>query len=487
MWKLFKVMLGWLLFCFCLSPVLVSAAAAENALRGELTTTLADQVGVAVTIYNENLALVRDKRRLELPAGRVALAFREVAARIQPESALLQGEGITVLEQNFAFDLLTPAALLKKFVGREIEVISRHPTTGAETRQQARLLSANQGTVLRFADGHIETGIPGRLSFPEVPENLRDRPTLTLLLDNGRAGRRDLELSYLTSGLKWQADYVASLRADDKSLDLAGWVTLTNTSGAAYRNARLQLVAGDVNRVRPLLEESRNLRFMKAGAVAPAPAMAQEEMFEYHLYTLGRPTTIADKQSKQVALLQAAGVKCRKEFLVLGRSDYFTSSRRGAVSDKLKVGVYVAFANRKANNLGLPLPKGVVRVYKEDSRGTLQFVGEDRIDHTPENEEVRLKLGEAFDLTATRQQTLFKKLGGSGRYNYTYESAYKIVLRNAKQEAVAIRVREPLPGDWEILEESLPHQAENSRQVSWLVPVPARGETVLTYRVRVRF
>jgi hypothetical protein len=473
----------------CFAFVLLAAVPpAPAAPKGELTTTLADQTGVAVTIYNNNLALVKDRRRLKLPAGRVDLAYREVSARIRPESAILQGEGVTVLEQNFVFDLLTPEALLRKFVGRKVEVIGTHPTTGAEKRRSARLLSANDGVVLRFADGHIETGIPGRLSFPEVPENLRDRPTLTMQLDNAQAGVRELELSYLTTGLKWQADYVACLAAGDQILDLSGWVTLTNTSGVTYRRARLQLVAGDVNRVRQDFSVDRNVRLMKAGGMpAPAPEMAQEAMFEYHLYTLGRPTTIADKQSKQVALLQAAGVKCRKEFLVNGNSGYFTRAQRGGVADKLKVGVYVAFENRKADNLGLPLPKGVVRVYKEDSHGALQFVGEDRIDHTPENEEVRLKLGEAFDLTATRKQTSFKKLGGDGRYNYTYESAYEIKLKNAKKEDVTIKVREPLPGDWEILSETLPHQQENSRQVSWQVPVPAGGKTVLTYRVRVRF
>ncbi|RLB66837.1 MAG: DUF4139 domain-containing protein, partial [Deltaproteobacteria bacterium] len=453
---------------------------------GEVVTTLEDQIGVAVTIYNQNLALVKDKRRLSLAKGEVNLAFREVSAQMRPETALLTATGLTVLEQNFEFDLLTPEALLKKYVGRQVEVISRHPTTGAESRKSAKVLSSNSGVVLQF-DDHIETGVPGRLSFSDLPKTLRDRPTLTMLMENSANGAKNIELSYLTGGLRWQADYVAELNTADDAVNLSGWVTLTNTSGASYKNAKLQLVAGDVHQApsEQAFDGGVRREMMMKAMPASAPNMAQEEMFEYHLYTLVRTTTIADNQSKQVALLQAAAVPCKKEFLLKGSSYYY----RGAYSEidrKLKVGVFVEIENRKKNHLGLPLPKGVVRVYKEDSNGALQFVGEDRIDHTPENETVRLKLGDAFDLTASKKQTSFKKIGGDGRYNYIYEAAFEMKLKNAKAENVEIKVVEPIPGDWEILTESQSHHKESSSNASWRISVPAKGESTLVYRVRVK-
>ncbi len=461
---------------------MVSATAQSD----EVVTTLDDQVGVAVTIYNQNLALVKDKRNLTLAEGDVKLAFREVSAQMRPETALLTADGLEVVEQNFEFDLLTPEALLRKYVGHQVEVITRHPTTGVESRKSAKVLSSNNGVVLQF-DDHIETGVPGRLSFSELPENLRDRPTLTMHMESATSGAKDIELSYLTGGLRWQADYVAELNASDDAINLSGWVTLTNTSGATYQNAQLQLVAGDVHQAPPEREfDSGGRREMMMKAMpAAAPSMAQEEMFEYHLYTLARPTTIADNQSKQVALLQAASVPCKKEFLLKGSSYYYRRAY-GEIDRKLKVGVFVEVENRKKNRLGVPLPKGVVRVYKEDSKGALQFIGEDRIDHTPENETVRLKLGDAFDLTASKKQTSFKKIDGDGRYNYIYEAAFEVKLKNAKSEEVEIKVVEPIPGDWEVLKESHSHYKESSSAASWRIPVPAKGEATLVYRVRVK-
>ena len=479
-------MLRKLICCLGVVILLTSFTTAGAVQSGEVMTTLDDQVGVAVTIYNQNLALVKDKRRLTLEQGEVNLAFREVSAQMRPETALLTADGLAVIEQNFEFDLLTPEALLKKYVGHQVEVISRHPTTGVESRKSAKVLSANNGVVLQF-DDHIETGIPGRLSFSELPENLRDRPTLTMLLENTVTGAKDIELSYLTGGLQWRADYVAELNATDDAINLSGWVTLTNTSGASYRNAQLQLVAGDVHQAPPERKfadgSRREVMIMKT--MAGAPSMAQEEMFEYHLYTLSRPTTIADRQSKQVALLQASSVPCKKEFLLKGSSYYYRRAY-GEIDRKLKVGVFVEIENRKKNHLGLPLPKGVVRVYKEDSKGALQFIGEDRIDHTPENETIRLKLGDAFDLTAAKKQTSFKKIGGDGRYNYIYEAAFEVKLKNAKSEEVEIKLVEPIPGDWEILTESHSHHKESSSAASWRIPVPAKGEATLVYHVRVK-
>jgi len=455
--------------------------------RDEIVSTVADQHGMAVTIYNDNLALVKDARRVKLARDFNQLAWREVSAQMRPETAQLRNvsnpAGFRLQEQNFDFDPLTPEKLLEKYVGREVSVIRTHPTSGAETREAATVLATNGGVVLQFAN-RTETGVPGRLAFPGVPDTLRDKPTLVISLLNPTAGTQDLELSYLTGGLSWRADYVAELNAHDDQLDLNGWVTLTNQSGAAYPNARLQLVAGDLNRVRDAQPLPRGAVTMAAKA-ADAAEMQQESLFEYHLYTLQRPTTLAENQTKQVALMSATRVPVKKEFLLEG-ANYYYSGQYGELGQKMKVGVFVEFTN-KGEGLGIPLPRGVIRLYKKDSQGNAQFVGEDRIDHTPKNETVRLKLGEAFDLTADKKQTAFQKLAGTGRYNYVFESAYEIVLKNAKPEAVTVIVREPMPGDWTMLSESQPHTRAASGTAEWQVRVPAEGKATLSYRVRVRY
>jgi len=465
---------------------MVAGQASGAAPLDEIVSTAADQHSVAVTIYNDDLALVKDARRVRLARDFNQLAWREVSAQMRPETAQLRNvsnpAGFRLQEQNFDFDLLTPQKLLEKYVGREVSVIRTHPTTGAETRETATVLATNGGVVLKFAD-RIETGVPGRLAFSGVPDTLRDKPTLVISLLNPTAGIQNLELSYLTGGLSWRADYVAELNAADDRLDLNGWVTLTNQSGAAYPNARLQLVAGDLNRVRDAQPSPRAM--MTMAKVADAAEMQQESLFEYHVYTLQRPTTLAENQTKQVALMSATRVPVKKEFLLEG-ANYYYSGQYGELGQKMKVGVFVEFDN-KGEGLGIPLPKGVIRLYKKDTQGNAQFVGEDRIDHTPKNETVRLKLGDAFDVTADRKQTAFQKLAGTSRYNYVFESAYEIVLKNAKPEAVTVSVREPMPGDWTMVSESQPHTKAASGTAEWQVKVPAEGKTTLTYRVRVRY
>ena len=470
----------------CLTLATGPAPAAPAAKR---RSALDDQQTVAITIYNEDLALVKDARKITLDEGPNRVALRDVSARMRPETAQLRSVShpgsFSLLEQNFDFDLLTPAKLLEKYVGKTVRVVRTHPTTGVETTETAQVLAANEGVVLKIGD-RIETGVPGRIVFDGVPSNLRDRPTLVTELVSKRAGAQDMELSYLTGGLSWKADYVAELNADDSSIDLNGWVTLVNQSGTSYSNAKLQLVAGDVNRVKDEMRgrlEDRKVMALAAPAAAP---MAQESLFEYHLYTLGRPTTIANQQTKQVAMLGATGVPVTKELLVRG-ADYYYRSSVGDIGQKLKAGVYVEFANREAARLGMPLPKGVVRVYKRDSAGNAQFVGEDRIDHTPKNETVRLKLGDAFDVTADKKQTDFKRREPTNKASYVFESAYEIVLRNAKTEAVAVTVREPVPGDWTMLEESQAHTKAAAGTAQWRVNVPAGGSTTLKYRVLVRY
>ncbi|MCF8199561.1 MAG: DUF4139 domain-containing protein [Sulfuritalea sp.] len=442
----------------------------------DLSSTATDREAVAITVYNDDLALVKERRRVELPSGLTRLSLRDVAARMRPETVLLRaviGPPLTLVEQNFDFDLLTPQKLLEKYIGHDVTVIRSHPTTGEERREHATVLAAGSGTVLRFAD-RIETGVPGRLAFDSVPPNLRDRPTLSVLLE-AASGTQAVELSYLTSGLSWQADYVANLATDGKSLDLNAWVTLTNRSGAGFDNSTLQLVAGTVNRVRA---PDTLQRFAMAAAAPRAKTMeaTQEALLDYHLYSFGRATSIADNQTKQLALLSASAVPVRREYLLAG-NDWYYRNRHGMIGQKLKPAVFLEFENR--GQLGKPLPAGIVRVYARDSKGAAQFVGEDRIEHTAKNEKLKLRLGEAFDITAERKQTSYRKIADK-----VVETAFLIDLHNAKDEAVTVRVQEPLPGDWEVLRESHQHTRESSRIASWNVTVPAGGSASLEYSVR---
>lgn len=458
----------------------------------EIRSTLGDQQSVAVTIYNNNLALVKDQRKLKLNSGLNGLALRDVSAQMRPETALLRSlthsGNLNTLEQNFDFDLLTPQKLLEKYVGKTVSIIKTNPATGLETTEQATVLSANNGTVLKIGN-RIEAGLlnnTGRIVYDNVPENLRDRPTLVTKLNSKTSAEQVIELSYLTSGLGWKADYVAELNAKEDHLDLSGWVTLTNTSGATYSNAKLQLVAGDVNTVKNSFDRVKTMRkndIMLAEAAAP---MAEESLFEYHLYSLDRTTTIAENQTKQVALLSASGIPARKE-LVLRGADYYYGASYGDLGQKLKVSTFVEFDNKETAKLGLPLPKGIMRVYKNDSQGNAQFVGEDHIDHTPKNETVRLKLGESFDVTADKKQTDFKLLPRPSKGNNMFESAYEVVLKNAKKERVMVTVQEPIPADWKVLKESHPSQKASSNSAIWKIEIPAEGKTTLSYRVQVKY
>jgi hypothetical protein len=469
--------------------VSIFASAAIAAELNEIRSTLNDQQSVAVTIYNNNLALVKDQRKVNLNSGLNNLALRDVSAQIRPETALLRSlsnaGSFTTLEQNFDFDLLTPQKLLEKYVGKNVTIARINPATGVETTEQATVLSANNGVVMRIGN-RIETGIPGRIIYDDVPSNLRDRPTLVTKLNNKTASTQTVELSYLTSGLGWKADYVAELSPKEDSIDLSGWVTLSNTSGTSYNSAKLQLVAGDVNMVRESYPRPAAMHKTLAMAAEDSAGMAEESLLEYHLYSLDRPTTIAENQTKQVALLSASNIPARKE-LVLRGADYYYGSSYGDLGQKMKVGAFIEFDNKEAVKLGMPLPKGIMRVYKKDSQGNAQFVGEDKIDHTPKNETVRLKLGDSFDVTADKKQTDFKALPRPAKGNSLFESAYEIVLKNAKKERVTVTVQEPIPGDWKILKENHISQKASSNTAVWKIEIPAEGKTILNYRVQVKY
>lgn len=458
---------------------LLSAACAAAA---DASTSAADQTSVAVTIYNNDLALVRDRRAVTLPTGEHALQFQDVAERIRPETVSLQSlaqpGSVAVLEQNYEYDLISPDKLLEKYVGKRVKL--RNLSNEYDfALVDATLLSVNGGPVYQVGD-EIFLGHPGQVVLPEIPDNLIAKPSLIWLLENGRPNQ-ELEVTYLTGGMSWRADYVLTLDRNDSQFDIAGWVTLANQSGATYENAELKVVAGEVNRVIDHMPKAAMMRMeMAADAmVAGAPPMVQESFAEYHLYTLPRRTTIRQNQTKQVSLLTANGVSCEKVYEFRGQAHYF-HSRQGPISDQ-RAEVFLRFKNEEDNQLGVPLPKGIVRIYQEDSSGALQFAGEDNINHTPRNEEVRIKMGNAFDVVGERIHKEWRELGAR-----TFESTFEIQIRNRKEEAIAVQIVEPIPGDWTILNSTHPHTKKDAFTAVFEVPVGADEEVTVTYTVRVR-
>ena len=439
---------------------------------------------ISITVYNQNFGLVREIRSVRVGQGTVELAYRDVSAHIQPESvhlkSMARADGLTVLEQNYRYDLLSPETLLKKYLGKQVKVYRYNERTGVDEEKLATLLSVEGGTVLSI-DGQISSNFPGRFAFPELPENLVQEPTLVWLLKSSAPEQR-VEVTYLTQALNWHADYVLSVDAEDKLGDLTGWVTLQNNTGTSYKNAELKLVAGDVQRIVPRPDMSDDdIVPMERAALAPSAQFKEEGLFEYHLYSLERPTNLLDKEQKQVRLLSASNIKFDKKLIFFGAPQYFRGNY-GKVATNQKVGVYLDIQNEEKNHLGMPLPKGTLRVYKSDKSGQKQFIGEDAIDHTPRDEKVRVKLGEAFDVVADRTETSFQVISSC-----INESSWEIKLRNHKDSAETVLVSEPAGGDWSIVTSSLPVTTQDSSAFTFDVPLAARSETKLTYRVRVRW
>ncbi len=455
-------------------------AGAGVAAAADSRSTPADQKSISVTIYNEDLGLVKDVRAIALAAGAQNLWFEGVAARIDPTTVHIRSVdspgSLRVLEQNFEYDLISPSRLMEKYLGQTVELFKEREDGATET-VRAKLIGTQEGAVYELEDGRIAINPSGRLVLPTLPQGLISKPSLVWLLESSR-DRQTVEASYLTAGIGWKADYVVVLSADDSNVDLSGWVTIDNRSGTTYENAALKLVAGDVNRVRQELDRVQ----LKAGrAMAMEEQFVEESFFEYHLYTLERKTTVRDNQTKQISLLTAAGAKVKKSFVVESPGQYWRSRYEGVV--KHDVGVHLSLENSKKNSMGMPLPKGIVRVYKKDSKDALQFIGEDRIDHTPTDETVRIRMGNAFYVVAERSQTGFEVLSSG----HLYRSSYKLALRNHKEEAIIVSVVEPLAGDWKITQSSHPHVKESAGRARFDVPVAAKGAVELTYTVEVRY
>lgn len=447
----------------------------------EQTTTAADQENVEVTVYNSNLGLVKDIRDIGLDKGKVALRFMDVASRINPRSvhikSLSHPDMFSVLEQNYEFDLMNPSKLMDKYVGKEVKLLRYNEFKDTKEIVIATLLSNNNNQPIYKIDDEIYLGYGGQIILPEIPENLIARPTLIWFLDNRTNMRHKIQVSYLTYDINWSADYVMVVGKDNKTCDINGWVTINNMSGTTYKDAKLKLVAGEIHRA----WEDTHRRIYAKGMVEEAapPQFKEEEFFEYHIYTLNRRSTLKNNQEKQIQLLESSGVKIKKELIVYGYQGYYTARYTEKIP-KQDVNVFISFINSKDNRMGMPLPEGIIRLYTPDEENTLQFIGEDRIEHTPKDEEVRVKVGKAFDVVCERLQSDYNRIS-----ERTYETEWEISIRNHKKEGVMVSLIEPLFGDWEIISSTHSYNKLDAHTIRFDVSIPSNKEIKVNYRVRV--
>ncbi len=467
------------LFCSLLALFL-----SASSVCAAMTSTVDDRSSVEVTVYNSNIGLVKDTRRLKVPQGVGELRFMDVASGILPFTvqvkSLKAAGGLTVLEQNYEYDLMDDQKLMDKYVGKTIKLMDVNYYTGKKEIVEAELLS-NNGSPIYKINNEIHLGAAGYRILPQIPENLIAKPTLTWMYEAKAGGQQDVQVSYLTNGINWRADYVVVVNKDDTAADLSGWVTLDNNSGTTYKDAKLKLVAGQVNRAEPEAYMMKGRQMQMAMATdAAAPQFTEQSFFEYHIYDLERPTTIKDRQTKQVNLLEAAGAAVEKEYVVYGQQGYWYGNYNNGQPIKAPVNVYLKFKNAKENHLGMPLPAGTMRLYKEDAAKSLQFIGEDSLKHTPKDENVELKVGEVFDVVAERIQTDFQQ------NNRSFETEWELTLRNHKDGNVKVSLMEPVYGDWEVLSSTHHYTKADAATLRFDVDVPKNGAVKVKYRVRVR-
>jgi hypothetical protein len=449
------------------------------------STSLSDQSDLNITVYNSNIALIRDVRNLALPSGIFRLKFMDIAATVNPATvhfrSLNDPDKLGVIEQNYEYDLLEPAKLLHKYVGKEVTLVRSYQDNNTTKREEIKaiLLSDNNGPVWKIGNDIVTGMFAESYRFPEVPANLYERPTLLMSLENSGARKQQVEASYLANNLSWNADYVLTVARDDKDADLDGWVTVVNNSGTAFRNARLQLVAGELNRVAEGGLRTRGDLNAPIAMAAKAQQFQQEAFSEYHLYSLGRKTSVEDKETKQISLLQGSGVPVEKIYMVNGQSYYYHNQQAPGAPLKDPVMVYYKFKNEEKAGLGIPLPAGNVRVYQKDSKGGILFAGEDRIDHTPKGEFVNIHIGNAFDVVAEHKQTDYKRID-----THTWEMEFEVTLRNHKDGPVTVQVNEPIGGDWKMLSSTYKYTQTAAFAAQFIVPVAKDGTSVLKYRIR---
>ena len=450
---------------------------------------VAQDEGLELAVYNQNLALVKDVRSLELSEGLNEVRFVDVAALIDPTSvsfrSLTDPEGTSVLEQNYEYDIVGSVKLMSKYVDQEISVVTED---GQE--YEGTLLSGAGDIILEAADGTITVLKLEQIkefTFPALPEGLITRPTLVWQLSSAEDGAQDVEVTYLTEGVNWQANYIVVLADDEQSIDLDGWVTLDNRSGTSYESAKLKLIAGDIHRASTVGYARAEEMELAAPSLAVDQAVEERGFFEYHLYDVQRPVTVKDQQTKQIQFATASDVPAEKFFVYDGGQYRFSGFYQplddpgyGTVSNE-KVMVMLEFSNGEDQGLGIPLPRGTLRVYKKDIDGSSLLIGEDAIDHTPRDEQVRLYVGDAFDIVGERVQMDFRT-----DYDDDWmEESFEITVRNHKDEDIEVRVVEHMFrwSEWEILESSYEYEKMDAQTIEFAVPVEANGEAVVTYTV----
>lgn len=454
---------------------------------------------VSITVYNQNFGLVREERNLELAPGVNYLRVEDVAAHIDPTTVSFQSltaaNSVVVREQNYQYDLMDPTTVLSKSVGKELK-FKQYLDNGQTRLLQGTLLnsprsvvsdpsggssSVYQGIVVRTPEG-IVLNPRGEVELQELPAGLVGKPSLLWKLETAKPGTHKAEISYQTSGLNWHSDYVAILNETDDKTDLTSWVTIDNKSGGTYRNASLKLLAGDVHKVVPQMMYANDAAMggMAMESAAPPPQFKEQSFAEYHLYALQGKTTVADNETKQLSLFNAADIPVQKMFVYDpggGIQPYYGGDQSGSK----KINVKIELTNSEKNHLGMPMPKGKVRVYKKDQDGALQFIGEDQLDHTPRDEKIRLYIGDAFDLVGEHKQSNYQQIS-----NRVSRASYEISLRNHKKDAVTITCIEHAYGDWVILNSSQPYTKKDSHTFEFQVKVPANGEAKVTYEIETK-
>jgi len=453
---------------------------------------------VQLTVYNGGFALVRDTRGITLKDGVNSIEVADVAAKIDPTSVLFKTltapNSVSILEQNYQYDLISPDNILNKSVGQRVTFTS-FDSNGKPYTQNGVLLAppANGGVVIKMDDGSVALQPQGQVSLQKMPDGLHPKPTLNWLLESDRAGDQDAQISYITDGIGWKADYVALVNKDDTALDLTGWVTLDNKCGATYSDAKLTLMAGDVRRVQPQMARPM-MGYKTDSSIAMESQFEEKSFFEYHMYTMERPTTIRDNETKQLSLLSASGAAINKEMIYDGRKQWWSSwwydgrtdfNPNGGgydTSNDHKVNVVLEVKNSKENHMGMPLPKGRIRVYKIDDTGAQQFVGEDSIDHTPKDEKIRLYVGDAFDVVGDYKRTNIKMID-----IHAIEETFQVNVRNHKETAVVVKVVDHVYSDWKVTESSDKFTKKDAHTIEFPVKVPANGETVVTYTIRTKW
>ena len=443
--------------------------------------------GAELTVYLNDVAMVRERRGFRLPAAYTRLTFPGVAATLQPETALFQvvkGPQLRFVEQSFDFNLLTPARLLEKAVGREVTLITSNPNTGAETSSRALVLSASDGLVVQM-NGRIHTNPPGRVVYDGLPPGMHAAPSLTMTVAGTPGQDMDSELSYLTSGLSWHADYVLQYDPDAGRMDLNAWASITNTTGVDFRDARLKLVAGQVaremGRPQPMQMKAPTAFEARAATGPMQDGVSEESLVGNHIYTMPRPTTLGANETKQLALLSAQDVVVKRENVVRSQPMVFQQDIRTR-PQTTAVGIELSFKNDATAKLGAPLPAGTMRVYSVDQQGAPQFIGESRVEHGAEGTDVVLQAGRDYDLPVLREQLNFVRASDN-----IILSVWRVTLKNTSAKPVAIRVIEPIPGAWEITKESHSHTKSDAGSAEWALQIPPKSQTVLEYNVKSTF